>query len=205
MNPLLIRRRGMMMAQTAMVPIEWLGIRQGTYVNTGYIPQGQDESFFFKLFLNPYPTNLNYAPWWTARTNANTASYRIIRHTSDGKIDVNNSRVDAQSQIINIQGVNHAYEVEFYLNRIVINGTTTGLSSQISTTTNTAPLIIGEASPTRGVSENVYYFRVEKNGVVTLDLIPVRVGTVGYMYDRVSGTLHGNDGGGAFIVGPDIQ
>lgn len=35
------------------------------------------------------------------------------------------------------------------------------------------------------------------------DLIPVRVGTVGYMYDRVSRRLFGNNGTGAFIVGPD--
>lgn len=36
-----------------------------------------------------------------------------------------------------------------------------------------------------------------------LDYIPVRVGGVGYMYDRVSGELFGNAGTGAFIVGPD--
>ena len=36
-----------------------------------------------------------------------------------------------------------------------------------------------------------------------LDIIPVRVGDVGYLYDRVSGQLFGNSGTGAFIVGPD--
>ena len=35
------------------------------------------------------------------------------------------------------------------------------------------------------------------------DFIPVRVGDVGYMYDRVSGELFGNSGTGAFIIGPD--
>ena len=35
------------------------------------------------------------------------------------------------------------------------------------------------------------------------DFIPVRVGTVGYMYDRVSGQLFGNAGTGAFVIGPD--
>ena len=35
------------------------------------------------------------------------------------------------------------------------------------------------------------------------DFIPVRVGDVGYMYDRVSGQLFGNSGTGAFIIGPD--
>jgi hypothetical protein len=36
------------------------------------------------------------------------------------------------------------------------------------------------------------------------DFIPVRCGTIGYMYDRVSGTLFGNDGTGDFVVGPDV-
>ena len=35
------------------------------------------------------------------------------------------------------------------------------------------------------------------------DLIPVRVGTVGYLYDRVSGALFGNAGTGDFVLGPD--
>ena len=43
----------------------------------------------------------------------------------------------------------------------------------------------------------------DDNGVVLADMIPVRVGSVGYMYDRVSGQLFGNDGTGDFIVGPD--
>ena len=36
-----------------------------------------------------------------------------------------------------------------------------------------------------------------------VDLIPVRKGTVGYIYNRVSGELFGNQGTGAFIIGPD--
>ena len=36
-----------------------------------------------------------------------------------------------------------------------------------------------------------------------VDLIPVRKGTVGYIYDRVSDQLYGNAGTGAFIIGPD--
>ena len=38
---------------------------------------------------------------------------------------------------------------------------------------------------------------------LVVDLIPVRKGTVGYIYDRVSGKLFGNAGTGAFIIGPD--
>lgn len=36
------------------------------------------------------------------------------------------------------------------------------------------------------------------------DAIPVRIGTIGYMYDKVSHQLFGNSGTGNFILGPDL-
>ena len=42
------------------------------------------------------------------------------------------------------------------------------------------------------------------DGTNEFDLIPVRKGSVGYMYDRVSGKLYGNAAdSGAFVIGPD--
>lgn len=49
----------------------------------------------------------------------------------------------------------------------------------------------------------LYHFKVTDNGV-NFDLIPVRVGQVGYMYDQVSGQLFGNLGTGSFILGNDV-
>lgn len=39
---------------------------------------------------------------------------------------------------------------------------------------------------------------------IVRDFIPVRVGTTGYMYDKVSGQLFGNAGTGSFILGADV-
>ena len=36
-----------------------------------------------------------------------------------------------------------------------------------------------------------------------LQLIPVRIGQIGYLYDKISGTLYGNDGSGSFVLGAD--
>lgn len=47
------------------------------------------------------------------------------------------------------------------------------------------------------------YFKIAENDIVVFDAIPVRVGQVGYMYDKVSGQLFGNAGTGAFILGAD--
>lgn len=55
------------------------------------------------------------------------------------------------------------------------------------------------------------YYRLEiwnTNGVLVHDMIPVRVGSganaVGYMYDRVTRKLFGNQGTGSFVIGPDV-
>ena len=56
----------------------------------------------------------------------------------------------------------------------------------------------GEAQPC--ANARIYGFTISDR----MDLIPVRVGNVGYMFDRVSGTLFGNDGTGDFIVGADV-
>ena len=48
------------------------------------------------------------------------------------------------------------------------------------------------------------YSAYVSNGTNVADFIPVRVGSVGYMYDRVSGKLFGNAGTGDFVLGPDV-
>lgn len=43
------------------------------------------------------------------------------------------------------------------------------------------------------------------DGVMLRDFIPVRVGQVGYMYDKVSKQLFGNSGTGSFTLGQDVS
>ncbi len=49
----------------------------------------------------------------------------------------------------------------------------------------------------------IYYCNIT-NSTKQMQLIPVRVGQVGYLYDKVSGQLFGNDGNGTFTLGPDV-
>ena len=71
-------------------------------------------------------------------------------------------------------------------------------------------------------SGNCYLFTINNNGTAhhgafgtnrirrfsiqgICDMIPVRIGTTGYMFDRVTGKMYGNSGTGNFILGPDIN
>lgn len=49
----------------------------------------------------------------------------------------------------------------------------------------------------------LHWLKIWQSDVLVRDFLPVRVGTVGYLYDRVSGELFGNAGKGAFVIGPD--
>lgn len=49
----------------------------------------------------------------------------------------------------------------------------------------------------------IYSVQISQDQTIVMDLIPVRVGTTGYMYDKVSGELFGNAGTGDFALGND--
>jgi len=55
-----------------------------------------------------------------------------------------------------------------------------------------------------GDGTKCYKAKMYSSGLLVRDFIPVRKNGVGYLYDKVSGNLFGNDAGsGAFIYGND--
>ena len=50
-----------------------------------------------------------------------------------------------------------------------------------------------------------FKFQIIQDSTIVIDLIPVRVGQTGYLYDKVSGKLFGNNGTGDFVLGPDRE
>ncbi len=78
------------------------------------------------------------------------------------------------------------------------------LSSSLHMGTNFG--IFARISPIVAVQSTkcqIAYFKILRGGVLLRDFIPVRVGTTGYLYDKVSKQLFGNQGSGSFVVGPD--
>lgn len=51
----------------------------------------------------------------------------------------------------------------------------------------------------------IYGAHITSGGLIVRDFVPVRVGNIGYLYDRVSGSLFGNSGTGNFTLGPDVS
>lgn len=56
-----------------------------------------------------------------------------------------------------------------------------------------------------GTTKRIKYTKIyDANNTLVRHFIPVRVGQTGYMYDKISGELFGNEGSGDFTYGNDI-
>ena len=51
----------------------------------------------------------------------------------------------------------------------------------------------------------IYSYKAYNGNTLILDMIPVRIGNTGYMFDKVTGKMFGNSGTGNFVLGPDIN
>lgn len=146
-----------------------------------------------------YTTTNSQQAFYALNSNNNTGLYACFAHNtsnipkkmSDAKTDWHTFRVEISNGVANyyLDDVlkasysTNAFTIEkFFLFRLATNGNTQGV---------------------QGSKISKAYLSI--NGVDKFDMIPVRKVQVGYMYDRVSGELFGNAGGGSFILGNDIN
>lgn len=93
---------------------------------------------------------------------------------------------------------------------ICTNGTdtNTGNLSTLSFTPAYNIRLFGSAGTTGNYTKwsgKIYWAKISQGSNVVMDLIPVRIGQVGYLYDKISGQLYGNKGTGVFILGADVS
>lgn len=83
------------------------------------------------------------------------------------------------------------------------NNTTVNLNRPLKQNINKI-YIFGNLSNYYTRAARLYSFYIKINNTKVYDLIPVRKGNIGYLYDKISGKLFANSGTGNFILGPDI-
>lgn len=106
--------------------------------------------------------------------------------------------------------INKDYHLEYNFlgsKSTVINDSTYSVPTYIMPSDKTIKLFAGVIN--NSIDSNCFYIgklyncKISKLSQIVLDLIPVRIDTTGYLYDKVSGQLFGNAGTGEFILGPD--
>ena len=100
------------------------------------------------------------------------------------------------------------HSVCFDRDTVSVDGETKALVTDFSKTDNAIKSFGLFDFPQRDAGSNpksaISYCKMwDREDNLMADFIPVRVGDVGYMYDRISGQLFGNAGTGAFVIGPD--
>lgn len=186
--------------------VDYVGIRQGQWIDTEYVPTGTDIVIEATIRFQGYPTTSNYIRWFVARNGAAYRSYRMIKGTSNSALIFNNANNDSNGKTISFTPVvGTSYNIRMELGKVIINGATYTTDSVTTGTENTDRLRIGSnTSALAGTNMDIYMFRVYKSGVLVLDLLPVRLYGIGYLYDKISKRLLGNLGSGSLIVGNEI-
>ena len=182
--------------------IEFIQNTASSCIITDYVPTGSNIKIQGKF--TPISYSANYAPWFSAYTSESANAYRIIRGNNSNTTIYFTCGSKASASGGHTISLNTNYVFELTRTGLALNGTSKTFTPTAGTA-NTGNLAIfsnsSKGSFTRG---KLYYFKVWDVGTVIFDFIPVRVGTVGYLYDRVRGELFSNNGTGSFILGPDV-
>ena len=192
-------------------PIEYLESTGGQWINTGYVP-----NLFSQFDLKFSPNNVDFvAHAIHGNANSTTTKYSqsvqspLTLWTGNGY----NNRFFYSPISLSGYSVGGIYTIQQSINGIVRNGLHIGtykLSEMRSIVNEPMWLFhfMNGANPAYGLLK-MYYWRVSENGILMMDLMPVRFTNElgireGAMYDRVSGELFRNRGTGSFLIGPDL-
>lgn len=104
--------------------------------------------------------------------------------------------------VVELNAAPQGSRVYFYVNGSSLHNFTRGNTSYPDM--HFYVFALGESSNLFYCNAQIYNYQLSIDNALAFDGIPVRVGSVGYMYDRVSGQLFGNAGTGAFVLGPDV-
>lgn len=198
MNPLLIRRRGMMKAQQGGLPydaeIEYLKSDGNQKIIT---PITGTENVKIELRYKLTDTSHTSYILGTSESSENTTIRCYIANSS-------NWRFGGRLRQMSVRNTNW-YTLTIDKNTITLNGTNYPWNSgSVGTFSDGKIALFGLRTHLTGYPSIVSYCTIYDNGILVFDAIPVRIGQVGYMYDQVSGQLFGNDGTGSFTLGPDV-
>ena len=174
--------------------VEYLESTGTQWIDTGLLCSGSDE-----VVITVYISTVDNSGRWIyfgAGGNARVwATSGTCRFGGENQVSIRNKTIfESWNTIV----LNETH--------VVLNGETfnTSLGAFQGTSNLTSLIFRGNEMPVSvAPSLKIASFSWRRNGDLTLDFIPVRLGNIGYMYDRVSGEFFGNQGTGAFIIGPD--
>lgn len=186
--------------------VEYLKCSGTQYINTGIYPDGTT-----KIELTGEFSNLTGYTRFGCRDANRNKQFMVITTSNDIRIDLGTG-TDVQSQWTVGAYVAEKITIDAQNKSVVVNlkngSTQTHTYSSTFPSAASYPIMLfafnNGGTITTATDMLISGFKCWKNSSLVRDYIPVRVGTVGYLYDSVSGNLFGNDGTGSFAIGNDV-
>ena len=98
----------------------------------------------------------------------------------------------------------HTWLCDYYNKVNVVDGVSYNMSAASTGTGTSNWFLVGPYTSNNRFKGRIYAAKIYRSGELIMDLIPVRVGTTAYMYDKIGKSLLGNAGTNAFTYGNDI-
>ena len=189
--------------------IEYLESRANTYINTG-INAANDIGIEIHYYDNYTYGNCSNYIVGARQTSSSTILYSISGSTSNNSVLVTyngstklmgHTRTKGEDYKAQLQATSSGMVYSMTIN----NGTpiTGTLSGTDLGTTNVPICMFGFNASNIKSYTRLYYLKIRKGGDLVRDFIPVRVGNVGALYDKVSKQIFYNSGSGTFVLGQD--
>lgn len=179
--------------------VEWLGGDAASYIDTGIKASG---ILHIRTYLVDYFTSGMLGGWPFGGRNAyNNNAYGMFTSSDTNKLNV--AYNGATNEFNTYTSYPSSCWVEMKSGSIKVGNTTHTFTARTFTSSYNVILFGLNNGGTMLPGYSKIGATFIYNGTITLDLIPVRIGQTGYMYDKVSGQLFGNAGTGNFILGPD--
>lgn len=178
--------------------VEYLECNGTQYIDTGIaVTSGMNVTIKFSPTLKDSTNNMLYG---YIDTGTSLQNYATTSNNVRSRWGSTSTYKDLAFDANNILVFTVANKVA-----VLINQTKNTLVNYTAGTTFTSLTLTVGAVNNAGTIIKTRGLRIYSISVGNLrDMIPVRVGQVGYMYDRISGTLIGNAGTGSFTLGPDV-
>lgn len=180
------------------------------FIDTGYIPQGDDVDFEVTFSYNK-GTSKSWDFILGLPVAANRIGYSIQRYIIDTTLYIYLASTNGVSQQNAIEGVSHNIQHNLKClktsKKIILDGVEREINERVPQVTpdiDNTTVTFKILDTVTGIYLKIYDLKLWKSGKIKLDLVPVRVGDEGFMYDKVSGRLLGNSGSGRFVLGPDL-
>jgi archaellum component FlaF (FlaF/FlaG flagellin family) len=182
--------------------IEYIETTGGVAINSGYIPSGNNINILSKWYFGGYTSTASWLYWYGSYTSGTAQTFRIARRDDlNNQVCITNgaSASGSATDAVTV-AIGSTYEIDVDSSRLIINGTMIkGKRRQVSSTANTGFLYVIQG----GFKGKFYYMELLKDGRIMLNIIPVRIGTDAYLFDKVSKTFLENVGTGTPIPAPD--